>query len=57
VFSLQRSGIQCGQDHPSSYETTLKNFVGIAKNSEFVMPDLIRHPEFAEVTGFRPSPE
>jgi hypothetical protein len=40
-----------------SYETTLKNFVGIAKNSEFVMPDLIRHPEFAEVTGFRPSPE
>ena len=40
-----------------SYETTLKNFVGFAKNSEFVMPDLIRHPEFAEVTGFRPSPE
>jgi hypothetical protein len=41
----------------SSYETTLKNFVGFAKNSEFVMPDLIRHPEFADVTGFRPSPE
>jgi hypothetical protein len=38
------------------YET-LKNFVGFANNSEFVMPDLIRHPEFAEVTGFRPSPE
>jgi hypothetical protein len=46
----------CGQ-RPRLYETTLKNFVGIAKNSEFVMPDLIRHPEFSEVPGFRPSPE
>jgi len=35
----------------------LKNFFGFAKNSVFVMLDLIRHPEFAEVTGFRPSPE
>jgi hypothetical protein len=39
------------------FHETLKNFVGFANNSEFVMPDLIRHPEFAEVTGFRPSPE
>jgi hypothetical protein len=39
------------------YETTLKNFVGFAKNSELVMPEMIRHPEFYEVTGFRPSPE
>jgi hypothetical protein len=23
------------------------------KNFEYVMPDLIRHPEFTEVTGFR----
>ena len=23
------------------------------KNFQFVMPDLIRHPEFTEVTGFR----
>jgi hypothetical protein len=35
----------------------LKNFVGFSKHSEFVMPDLIRYPESAEVTGFRPSPE
>jgi len=39
------------------YETTLKNFIGFAKSSEFFMPDLIRHPEYVEVTGFRPSPE
>jgi hypothetical protein len=38
-----------------SYE--LLNAVGFAKSSEFVMPYLIRHPEYAEVTGFRPSPE
>ncbi|MGD9289933.1 MAG: hypothetical protein PVG74_20105, partial [Desulfobacterales bacterium] len=34
-----------------------KNFVDYAKNSEFVMPDLIRHPEFYEFNGFRPSPQ
>ena len=28
-----------------SYETSLEDFAGFAKNSEFVMPDLIRHPE------------
>ena len=27
------------------------------KSAEFVMPDLIRHPESIEVTGFRPTPE
>jgi hypothetical protein len=38
--------------YPKPLYETLKNFVGIAKNSEFVMPDLSRHPEFSEVTGF-----
>ena len=27
------------------------------KKSEFVMPDLIRHPEYIEMTGFRLPPE
>jgi hypothetical protein len=27
------------------------------KSREFVMPDLIRHPEHPENNGFRPSPE
>jgi hypothetical protein len=31
----------------------LPNVVGFAKRAEFVMPDLIRHPEYPEVTGFR----
>jgi hypothetical protein len=30
---------------------------GLAKSLIFVMPDLIRHPENIEVTGFRLSPE
>jgi hypothetical protein len=55
-FFFDQTGRFSGQRR-RSYETTLKNFVGIAKNSEFVMPDLIRHPEFSEVPGFRPSPE
>jgi len=33
---------------------TLDEFV---KSSEIVMPDLIRHPEHIEFTGFRLSPE
>jgi hypothetical protein len=33
------------------------NIDGIAKSPKFVMPDLIRHPENVEITGFRPSPE
>jgi hypothetical protein len=32
------------------------NLLVFAKFSEFVMPDLIRHPEFSGVTGFRSSP-
>jgi hypothetical protein len=32
-------------------------FGGLVKSPEFVMPDLIRHPEHTEMTGFRPSPE
>jgi hypothetical protein len=38
----------------SSGRTKIDNFV---KSPEFVMPDLIRHPEGIEFTGFRPSPE
>jgi hypothetical protein len=30
---------------------------GFAKTPPIVMPDLIRHPEAIEFTGFRPSPE
>jgi hypothetical protein len=30
---------------------------GIVKSRQGVMPDLIRHPELIEITGFRPSPE
>jgi hypothetical protein len=33
------------------------NIDGHVKRPEFVMPDLIRHPEHTETTGFRPSPE
>jgi hypothetical protein len=29
----------------------------IPKSFRTVMPDLIRHPELFEITGFRPSPE
>jgi hypothetical protein len=36
--SVQWSGIHYGSDHPASYETSLEDFVGFAKNSEFVMP-------------------
>jgi hypothetical protein len=34
----------------------LLNVVGFAKSSAFVMPDLMRHPEYADVTGFQPAP-
>jgi hypothetical protein len=30
---------------------------GLVKSLLLVMPDLIRHPEVVEFTGFRPSPE
>jgi hypothetical protein len=32
-------------------------FDGFAKSPRIVMPDLIRHPEQIEFTGFRLSPE
>jgi len=32
-------------------------FDGFVKSPKFVMPDLIRHPESTEITGFRLSPE
>jgi hypothetical protein len=37
------------------YETV--NFDNHVKSLEIVMPDLIRHPERIEITGFRLSPE
>jgi hypothetical protein len=30
---------------------------GLVKSRKNVMPDLIRHPEHIEITGFRLSPE
>jgi hypothetical protein len=39
------------------YENTLPDFDYLAKIPDYVMPDLIRYPEYAEITGFRPSPE
>jgi hypothetical protein len=38
-----------GMDKPGIQES-VKGRIG-------VMPDLIRHPEHIEMTGFRPSPE
>jgi len=35
----------------------LLKFDNLAKSLEIVMPDLIRHPERIEFTGFRLSPE
>jgi len=32
-------------------------FDGLVKSPKTVMPDLIRHPEVIEFTGFRLSPE
>jgi len=34
-----------------------KNIDGFVKSPKTVMPDLIRHPEIIEFTGFRLSPE
>jgi hypothetical protein len=30
---------------------------GLVKSTKLVMPDVIRHPESIEITGFRPAPE
>jgi hypothetical protein len=40
-----------GMTSPVVVLITLKNFVGFAINSDFVMPDLIRHPEMF-LSGF-----
>jgi hypothetical protein len=57
-FWCQVSGVRKDRSNSiSSYETTLPDFDGLAKIPDFVMPDLIRYPEYAEITGFRPSPE
>jgi len=34
-----------------------RNVDGLVKSNETVMPDLIRHPEALDITGFRLSPE
>jgi hypothetical protein len=56
VSFLIRLALFFGQ-RPRSYETSLPNFDGFVRIPDFVMPDLIRYPEYAEITGFRPSPE
>jgi hypothetical protein len=33
------------------------NFDELVKSPKTVMPDLLRHPQIAEITGFRLSPE
>jgi len=42
----------CGQVHFRSFK-----FDGLVKSPKNVMPDLIRHPEHIEITGFRLPPE
>jgi hypothetical protein len=44
-----------GKDHGN--KNSHSRFGGLVKSPEFVMPDLIRHPEHTEITGFRLSPE
>jgi len=41
----------------SSFLFSNSYFDGPVKSNETVMPDLIRHPEALEITGFRLSPE
>ncbi|WP_319523744.1 hypothetical protein [uncultured Desulfosarcina sp.] len=38
-------------------ENSKANVDGLVKSTKLVMPDLIRHPEHIEITGFRPAPE
>jgi len=37
--------------------TSKSQMSSLSKSSELVLPDLIRHPEHTEITGFWPSPE
>jgi len=39
------------------YKVLTLNLDELVKSPEIVMPDLIRHPELIEFTGFRLSPE
>jgi hypothetical protein len=39
------------------YRYSITKYDGLVKSHFFVMPDLIRHPELTEITGFRLSPE
>ena len=45
------------QRNSGSVKNSVSRLDGLAKSPKFVMPDLIRHPEHIEITGFRPSPE
>jgi hypothetical protein len=42
-------------NHIAQYRT--RNIDELVKSPQIVMPDLIRHPEQVEITGFRLSPE
>jgi hypothetical protein len=39
------------------HKSSIINLDGFVKSLRIVMPDLIRHPEHIEFTGFRLSPE
>jgi len=47
-------GIPGLMENPKNSNHKSDDFV---KSPKFVMPDLIRHPESTEITGFRLSPE
>jgi hypothetical protein len=46
-------------DKKTNFKTMreIVNFDGFVKSPQIVMPDLIRHPERIDITGFRLSPE
>ncbi len=52
---------KCGTNRLNNVLHKQKNYTllsdGLVKNAGLVMPDLIRHPEHIENTGFRPLPE
>ena len=43
--------------HSVTISISIKNNDDLLKSLTFVMPDLVRKPEFIEYTGFRPAPE
>ena len=46
-----------GGDYSARAVKNLSNVDNLVKSPKTVMPDLIRHPEVIEFTGFRLSPE